>query len=92
MYTVSVRSVACRLLKDRAYLTSEALMTQPSASGNALSNERSTKILAKSFYRQLRENGYTHNQVVTMASELISLVTQDIRQTPGSTGGSSANA
>jgi hypothetical protein len=59
------------------------------ASGRA--NERSTKILAKSFYRQLRENGYTHNQVVTMASELISLVTQDIRQ-GGPAGAPPANA
>lgn len=47
-----------------------------------VSNERSAKILAKSFYRQLRENGYTHNQVVSMASELISLVTEEIRQRP----------
>jgi hypothetical protein len=45
----------------------------------ASANERSTKILAKSFYRDLRQNGYTHNQVVSMASELISLVTQDLR-------------
>lgn len=67
-------------------------MTQPSASGNGSVNERSAKILAKSFYRQLRDNGYTHNQVVSMASELISLVTQDIRQTPGAGGGSTANA
>jgi len=41
--------------------------------------DRSARILAKSFYRQLRENGYTHNQVVSMAGELISLVTQEIR-------------
>jgi hypothetical protein len=46
----------------------------------AATNERSAKILAKSFYRQLRENGYTHNQVVSMASELISLVTQEMRE------------
>ena len=44
----------------------------------AVANERATKILAKSFYRDLRQNGYTHNQVVSMASELISLVTQDL--------------
>ena len=66
-------------------------MPQTSTSGNSLVNERSAKILAKSFYRQLRENGYSHNQVVSMASELISLVTQDIRQT-GHGGGGTANA
>jgi hypothetical protein len=55
------------------------------ATAKATSNgatERSAKILAKSFYRQLRENGYSHNQVVSMASELISLVTEEIRQRP----------
>ena len=46
------------------------------------STDRSARILAKSFYRQLRENGYTHNQVVSMAGELISLVTQEIRERP----------
>lgn len=66
-------------------------MPQTSHTGNSIVNERSAKILAKSFYRQLRENGYSHNQVVSMASELISLVTQDIRQTgPGSAGAANA--
>mgnify|MGYP000072151754 CR=1 FL=1 len=65
-------------------------MPQTSSTGNTIVNERSAKILAKSFYRQLRENGYSHNQVVSMASELISLVTQDIKTSPSSAG--SANA
>jgi hypothetical protein len=57
------------------------MMAQPKTEGTT-SSERSAKILAKSFYRQLRENGYTHNQVVSMASELISLVTQEMRERP----------
>lgn len=52
------------------------------AQTNPAVSERSAKILAKSFYRQLRENGYSHNQVVSMASELISLVTEEIRERP----------
>jgi len=57
-------------------------MAQGLAQAARAPNERSAKILARSFYRQLRDNGYTPSQVVAMASELISLVTDDIRQRP----------
>jgi hypothetical protein len=53
-----------------------------SSSAGPVVSDRAAKILAKSFYRQLRESGYTHNQIVSLASEIISLVTQEIRQRP----------
>lgn len=41
---------------------------------------KSTKILARTFFNQLRGSGYTPNQVIGVASELIELVTEDLRQ------------
>jgi len=41
--------------------------------------EKALKILSKSLYRELRTNGYEPKQIVALASELISLVTSDMR-------------
>lgn len=40
---------------------------------------KGTKILARTFFNQLRGNGYTPTQIIAVASELIDLVTCDIR-------------
>ena len=45
-----------------------------------MSQERALKILSKSLYRDLRQNGYEPKQIVAVASELISLVTSDIKE------------
>jgi hypothetical protein len=42
---------------------------------------KASKILARTFFNQLRGSGYSPNQVIGIASELIDLVTQDLRQT-----------
>jgi len=44
----------------------------------ALDN-KGTKILAKSLFKELRGNGYTANQILGLTTELIDLVTQDLR-------------
>ena len=41
---------------------------------------KASKILARTFFNQLRGSGYTPNQVIGIASELIELVTEDLRQ------------
>ncbi|MBI3071977.1 MAG: hypothetical protein HYY84_07610 [Deltaproteobacteria bacterium] len=46
-----------------------------------VSRERSAKILAKSFFRELKGNGYTHEQILALSTELIALVTSDIDAT-----------
>jgi hypothetical protein len=47
---------------------------------SALPNrEKALKILSKSIYRELRQNGYEPKQIVALATELISLVTSDIK-------------
>ncbi|MGA8893505.1 MAG: hypothetical protein WB493_18235 [Anaeromyxobacteraceae bacterium] len=40
---------------------------------------KGTKILAKSLFKELRTSGYTANQILGLSTELIELVTQDLR-------------
>ena len=42
--------------------------------------EKALKILSKSIYKELRQNGYEPRQIVALASEIISLVTSDIKE------------
>ena len=37
-----------------------------------------TRILARSFYKELRESGYTPRQLLSLSTELIDLITQDL--------------
>ncbi|MGD0837013.1 MAG: hypothetical protein ABSB49_10275 [Polyangia bacterium] len=43
-----------------------------------MSRERALRILSKSLYRDLRQNGYEPRQIVGLASELIAQVTTDL--------------
>jgi hypothetical protein len=38
--------------------------------------------IAKSFYTRLTREGFTHQQVVALATELIDLVHRDLREEP----------
>jgi pyruvate-formate lyase-activating enzyme len=40
---------------------------------------KGTQILAKSLFKELRTSGYTPNQILSLSTELIDLVTQDLR-------------
>jgi hypothetical protein len=42
-------------------------------------DNKGTKILAKSLFKELRGNGYSPNQILSLSTELIELVTQDLR-------------
>ena len=44
-------------------------------------DKRGTKILARTFFNQLRGSGYTSQQIIGIATELLDLVTCDIRDT-----------
>jgi hypothetical protein len=41
--------------------------------------EKSVKILAKSLFRELRTNGFDDRQIVALSTELLSLLTVEIR-------------
>jgi hypothetical protein len=40
---------------------------------------RALKILAKSIYRELRHNGYEPREIVALSTEILGLITTDIR-------------
>jgi hypothetical protein len=42
-------------------------------------NIKATRILAKSLFKELRGNGYSPNQILSLSTELIDLVTQDLK-------------
>ena len=42
-------------------------------------DNKGTKILAKSLFKELRSNGYSPNQILSLSTELIDLVTQGLR-------------
>ncbi len=45
-------------------------------------DKKGTKILARTFFMQLRAGGYTPNQILDIATELIDLVTNDLKDAP----------
>src|SRR3954462_4492369 len=63
------------------YTVPDTLVSQsdeaPQASGD---RSAAARILARSFYRELRENGYTPRQLLSLSTELIELVTQDLQR------------
>ena len=64
---------------------SEKLDPQTSSApvpGNPVALDRSAgaRILARSFYKELRSSGYTPRQLLTLSTELIELITQDLQK------------
>ena len=59
--------------------TSNSAAVAPAAQPN---REKAIQILSKSIYKELRENGYEPKQIVALATEIISLVTTDIGDSP----------
>ena len=43
-------------------------------------SRRAVSILARSLFRQMRDQGYTPEQIIALSSELIELVSADLRQ------------
>ncbi len=46
----------------------------------ALDRSAGARILARSFYKELRSSGYTPRQLLTLSTELIELITQDLQK------------
>lgn len=45
----------------------------------AMLDAKGTRILAESLFKELRENGYSRNQILSVSTELIDLVTEDLK-------------
>ena len=56
-----------------------ALATARENAAPAPNKERALKILSKSLYRELRQNGYEPKQIVALATEILGLVTSDMK-------------
>jgi DNA-binding SARP family transcriptional activator len=39
------------------------------------------RTVARSFYRQLKTEGFSHEQIISLSTTLLDLVTEDIRET-----------
>ena len=46
----------------------------------SLDRSAGARILARSFYKELRSSGYTPRQLLTLSTELIELITQDLQK------------
>lgn len=51
----------------------------PSATLHKFDRAAGARILARSFYKELRENGYSPRQLLALSTELIDLITQDLQ-------------
>ena len=71
--------VATQTMPITAKTTKPKTATPAPAAPMAQPNrEKAIQILSKSIYKELRENGYEPKQIVSLATEIISLVTTDI--------------
>ena len=61
-------------------LTQTKPATAVTAAAPSPNREKALRILSKSIYKELRQNGYEPKQIVALATELISLVTSDIKE------------
>ena len=54
-------------------------VSNANASIPSIDRAAGARILARSFYRELRENGYTPKQLLALSTELIDLITRDLQ-------------
>ena len=55
------------------------MMTSHSASAPESLLRSRNQVVARSFYRQLKSEGFSHRQIIELSAALIDLVTEDIR-------------
>ena len=60
-------------------LASDNVTNPATASIPTFDRAAGARILARSFYKELRENGYTPKQLLALSTELIDLITQDLQ-------------
>jgi hypothetical protein len=59
-------------------------MAQPFQMTSDPQDPRAVRILAKNIYREFRANGFSERDVMALASELLSLVTSEVKGQRGS--------
>jgi hypothetical protein len=58
---------------------SDYAVPPPSEDTSLSTDKQGTRILARTFFTQLRASGYTPMQIIGIATELLDLVTEDIK-------------
>ena len=53
------------------------MVTTPATSAELLSNRN--RMVAKSFYRQLRGEGFSHEQIIELSATLLDLVNDELK-------------
>ncbi len=56
-------------------------MTATQTSTTNSRDPRGISILAKSLVKEMREQGYSHNQIINLSTELLQAVSADLRST-----------
>ena len=64
-------------IRARSSRTSTQLCTRAT---DERTDQKGTRILARTFFNQLRASGYTPHQVIGIATELLDLVTADLKE------------
>ena len=57
----------------------QATSTASAAAPLSFDRSAGARILARSFYKELRSSGYTPKQLLALSTELIELITQDLK-------------
>lgn len=57
-------------------------MSEPNIGSPAQQGPRALRILAKSVFRELKSSGYTRSDIVAFATEMLALVSSDLRDQP----------
>ena len=60
-------------------LNPQPATTEPTANVTHFDRSAGARILARSFYKELRSSGYAEQDVMTLASELLGLVATDVK-------------
>lgn len=55
-------------------------MTDPITANRTSAEPRALRIIAKSVFRELKTTGYSRSDIVAFATEMLSLVSTDIRE------------
>ncbi len=64
-------------------MTSVSPMTTPMTTPAGISDElfrNRNRSVARAFYRQLRTEGFTHQQIIELSTTLLDFVTEDLKE------------
>ena len=74
MHTETIRPMRVPKRVKRVQTEKQTMSSEP-----LIQRNRSVRILAKSIFRELKQQGYDDKQIVALATELLSEVTDQVR-------------